>query len=77
MRVSINGATPSELFLWFMSNPNLKWMMPGGSRQYDAMWLKQCHERPLTGTGKHSTYENVDASGMLYFIVLTILYRFI
>jgi hypothetical protein len=33
------------------------------------MWLKQCHKPPMTANGKHTTYENADAWGMVYEIV--------
>ena len=27
------------------------------------MWLKQCHDPPMTGTGKHTTYKNTVMAG--------------
>ena len=34
--------------------------------KYQLMWLKQCHKPPMTGNGKHSTYENSDLGDSLF-----------
>ena len=36
----------------------------------DVMWVKHCHEPPITGNGKHTTYENGDDGGMVYGMAL-------
>ena len=33
------------------------------------LWWKRCHKPPMTGNGKHTTYENADDWGMVYEIV--------
>ena len=38
------------------------------------MWVKQCPKPPMTGNGKHTTYQNADGWGMVY---EALLYTFI